>query len=70
MKDIPTNIELESCSVNLVTMLFKMEHDTSVLFKMYKEFERPVTTSKLETDIGDIAVKVFSRSSIILDEED
>jgi len=70
MKDIPTNIDLESCSVNLVTMLFKMEHDTTVLFKMYKDSERPITISKLEMDVGDISVRVYSRSSIIVDEED
>jgi hypothetical protein len=70
MKDIPTNITLEACSVNLVTMLFKMEHDTNVIFQMYKDTDKPVTVNKLETDIGDISVKVYSRSSIIPLEDD
>jgi len=65
MKDIPTNISLEPSSVNLVTILFKMEHDTNVLFKMYKDADRPVTVNRLETDIGEIGVRVYSRSSIV-----
>lgn len=70
MRDIPTNIILEPCSVNLVTMLFKMEHDTRVSFKMYKDAERPITVNKLETTVGEIEVKIFSRSSIISQEDE
>jgi len=70
MENIPTNISLEPSSVNLVTISFKMEHDTNVVFQMYKDADRPITVNKLETDIGDIGVKIFSRSSIVLLEED
>lgn len=70
MQDIPTNISLEPSSVNLVTISFKLEHDTNVVFQMYKDEGRPVTVNKLETDIGDIGVKIFSRSSIVPLEED
>jgi len=70
MKDIPTNIILEPCAVNLVTMLFKMEHDTQVDFNMYKDSERAITINKLETTIGDIEARIYSRSSVVpLDEE-
>ena len=65
MKDIPTNIILEPCSVNLVTMLFKMEHDTQVEFKMYKDAGRAITVNRLETNIGDIEARIYSRSSIV-----
>jgi len=70
MSDIPTSISLEPSSVNLVTISFKMEHDTNVLFKMYKDQDRPITVNRLETDIGDIGVKIFSRSSIVPLEEE
>ena len=66
MKDITTNIVLEEpCSVNLVTMLFKMEHDTDVDFKMYKDVERAITVNRLETNIGDVEARIFSKSSIV-----
>jgi hypothetical protein len=70
MQDIPTNIPLEPSSVNLVTISFKLEHDTNVLFQMYKDEDRPITVNKLETDIGDIGVKIYSRSSIVPLEEE
>jgi hypothetical protein len=65
MKDIATNIVLEPCSVNLVTMLFKMEHDTQVDFKMYKDADRAIAVNKLETNIGLIEARIYSRSSIV-----
>jgi hypothetical protein len=68
--NISTNIALEPSSVNLVTIAFKMEHDTSVDLDMYKDSERPITVNKLETRIGDIEVKVSSKSSIIPLEEE
>lgn len=71
MKDIATTMSFENASsINIVTMIFKMEHDDNVSFKLYKDEGRETTANKIETSIGDVDVKVYSRSMIVPIEEE
>jgi hypothetical protein len=69
ISDIPTNVILEKCAANLPIVPFSIEHDIDVKFKMYKDPNHPITLNKLETAIGDAPINVYTRSTLINDEE-
>lgn len=66
---IETNVEIENHSSNLSVIPFKIDHDTDVEFKMYKDPNQNNALNKFSTTLGEIDIKIFSRSSIIEDEE-
>jgi hypothetical protein len=69
IKDIPTNIILENCSGNLSIIPFSIEHDTDVVFEMYKEADQDISLNKFATNLGDVDFTIFTRSSIVSDED-
>ena len=68
--NIEMNTELEKCSSNLSTLPFGIDHDTDVRFKMYKVTNQDVALNRFTTVLGDIDVNMYSRSSIIDDEDE
>lgn len=66
---IETNVEIQNHSSNLSVIPFKIDHDTDVEFKMYKDPNQNNALNKFSTTLGEIDIKIYSRSSIIEDEE-
>lgn len=63
---IPTNIAFDgNYSSNLSTVPFSIEHDEDLNFKMYKDPNQNVSLNRIETKLGDVEIKIFSRSAII-----
>jgi len=65
---ITTNIVIDKCSANLSNIPFTIDHDTEVDFKMYKDPNQDVALNRFVTTIGDVNLTVFTRSSIVSDE--
>ncbi len=68
--NIETNMILQNCSSTLSVIPFAIEHDTDVEFKMYKDPKQDVSLNKFSTTLGDIDISIYSRSSIIGDDDD
>jgi len=66
---IETNMVIEDHTSNLAVVPFKIDHDTDVQFKMYKDPNQNNALNKFSTTLGDIDINIYSRSSIIEDEE-
>jgi len=69
VENVPTNMSLEDCSVNLSTIPFCIEHDTDLNFKMYKDSDQDISYNRVSTTIGSINVVAFTRSNILKNEE-
>jgi hypothetical protein len=67
--NITTNMILNECSALLSTIPFGIDHDTDVEFKMFKDPNQDISLNKFETNLGDINVKILTRSAIVNDEE-
>lgn len=68
--NVEMNMELENCSSNLSTLPFGIDHDTDVRFKMYKIANQDVALNGFSTVLGDVDINMYSRSSIVEDEEE
>lgn len=68
--NIETNMILENCSSTLSVIPFGVEHDTDVEFKMYKDPNQDVALNRFSTTLGDIDISIYSRSSIIGNDDD
>ncbi len=66
---ITTNMLLEDCSALLSTIPFGIDHDTDVEFKMFKDPSQDIALNKFETHLGDIVMKILTRSAIVKDED-
>lgn len=69
INDIMTNMVLENCSALLPTIPFGIEHDNEIQFKMYKDPNNDISFNNFETTLGDIKVRILTRSSIVADED-
>ena len=66
---VTTNMILENCSALLSTIPFGVDHDSDVSFQMYKDPNQDISLNKFETNLGDINMKILTRSAIVKDEE-
>jgi len=66
---IPTNVVLEDCIANLPIVPFSIEHDVDVKFKMFKDPKHPIALNELSTAMGDVPISVYTRSTLIKEEE-
>jgi hypothetical protein len=55
---------------NLSTIPFSIEHDEDLVFKMYKDPDQSVSLNSIRTKLGAVEISIFSRSTIIADEDD
>jgi len=69
-ENIMLNIPLENSSSNLAILAFVMDHDIDINFKMYKSSGQNISLNKFNTAIGDVDIKMYSRSSIISENEE
>ena len=66
---ITMNVVLEKCSALLSTIPFSIDHDTDVEFKMFKDPNQDISLNQFSTTLGDITLKIFTRSAIVKDDE-
>jgi len=69
VEGITTNVVFDKCSANLGTIPFGIDHDRAVEFKMYKDPNQDISLNTFTTDVGDCELIIFTRSSLIQDEE-
>jgi len=70
VKGITTNVILDKCSANLGTIPFGLDHDEAVDFKMYKDANQDISLNTFKTSIGDCDMVIFTRSSLVKDEDE
>jgi hypothetical protein len=70
VEGITTNVVLDKCSANLGTIPFGIDHDEDVEFKMYKDPTQDISLNTFTTDVGECELVIFTRSSLIQDEEE
>ena len=70
VEGITTNVVLDKCSANLGTIPFGLDHDQDIEFKMYKDPNQDISLNTFKTSIGDCEMVIFTRSSLIQDEDD
>lgn len=68
VEGIATNVILEGCSALLSTIPFGIDHDSEVVFKMFKDPNQDISLNQFVTNLGDINMKIFTRSAIVKDE--
>lgn len=68
-ENISTNVIFDNCSANLGVIPFSIEHDEDIEFKMYKDPEQDISLNTFTTSLGDCEIIIYTRSSIIKDEE-
>ena len=70
VEGITTNVVLDKCSANLGTIPFGLDHgDEVVEFKMYKDPNQDISLNTFKTRIGECDMVIFTRSSLVQDEE-
>lgn len=62
---IISNIDIEKSSANLSIIPFSIDYDTNVLFKMYKDPAQNVCLNLFESNLGTLAIKIFTRASLV-----
>lgn len=65
---IATNIIIDECSALLSTIPFGIDHDSEVTFKMFKDPNQDISLNSFTTNLGDINMMIYTRSSIVKDE--
>lgn len=69
-QDVPITIDFEENHLsNLGTVPFCIDHDTPLTFKMFKVPDQDISYNKFETELGSVEIKIYSRSSLVSDEE-
>jgi len=69
LSGITTNIILENSSSNITTVPFVIEHDSDIVFKMFKDPDKPISLNKFSTNIGDVDINVYTRASIVKEDD-
>jgi hypothetical protein len=69
VSDLETNMELEKSSAYISVIPFSIDHDTDIQFKMYKDPNQDVSLNNFSTQLGEIDINIFTRASIIKDDE-
>lgn len=66
--NIMTNMIINNSSALISNVPFGIEHDSAVVFKMYKDPNQDIAWSKFSTTLGDVNLNIYTRSSIVSDE--
>lgn len=69
VEDISTNVVFDRCSANLGVIPFGVDHDETVDFKMYKDSNQDISLNTFTTGLGDCEMVIFTRSSLVQEEE-
>ena len=65
VSDIQTNVIISESSALLPTIPFGVDHDNEVKFKMFKDPSQDISLNTFNTVIGDINMRILTRSSIV-----
>lgn len=68
-ENITTNVVFDRSSANISVIPFSIDHDEEVEFKMYKKQDQMITLNTFKTLIGDCEMTIYTRSSLINDED-
>lgn len=69
--DITLNFDMGVGFSNLTTIPFKIEYDDNIQMKIYRDPNNDrIVLHKFETSLGGLPTVIYSRSSIILEEDD
>jgi hypothetical protein len=66
---IVTNMIIKNSSALISSVPFGIDHDTDIIFKMYKDPNQDIAWSKFSTTYGGISLNIYTRSSIVSEEE-
>lgn len=66
---LETNMIIENSSAYISVIPFAIDHDTDIEFKMYKDPNQDVSLNNFATQLGDIDINIFTRASIIGNDE-
>lgn len=67
---IVSNIEFDGdYFANLSAIPFRIDHDTSLNFSMYKDPEKNLTHNLVKTSIGNVTLNVYSRAALVEDSD-
>lgn len=69
MDNMVTNMILTNCSALLSTVPFSIDHDNKIMFKMFKDQSQDIALNQFQAAMGDINMRIFTRSSIVANEE-
>jgi len=70
-EDISTNINFEGKYFsNLSTIPFSIEHDEDLAFRMYKDPNQNISLNNIKTQLGQVDISIFSRSTLIEDSDE
>jgi len=69
VSDIDTNMEIANSSAYVSVIPFRIEHDTDIEFKMYKDPRQDVSLNRFYTQLGDIDINIYTRASILGDDD-
>lgn len=70
-EDIVCNINFDgNFFSNLSTIPFSIDHDDEMTFKMFKDPEQNVSLNKISTNLEGIPINIYSRSSILPEENE
>jgi len=67
--NIPSNVVIEGGKSNLTITPFIIDHDSDILFKMYGTSQEGIFINKFTTDVGDVNIAIYTRSSLVQEEE-
>jgi len=68
---IDTNVNFDGKYFsNLSVIPFSIEHSEDLEFKMYKDQNQNISLNKIKTQLGPAEINIFSRSTIVEDDED
>lgn len=65
LRDVNLDAVIENASLNIPTTPFGIEHDTDVLFSMYKEQDKNAVVCVWETTLGEMDINLYTRNSIL-----
>ena len=68
--DILLETHLDNSFSNISLVPFVIDHDSDIEFKMYVNDDNSVSTNKFTTSLGDIDINMYSRSSIIRENDE
>jgi len=69
VEGIMMNDEIEESSTNISNVAFCLDHESDIKYSMFKDPNQNVALNKFETNLGDIDIKVYSRSQIVENDE-
>ncbi len=69
VQGIESNVVIENSSAYVSVIPFSIDHDSDIEFKMYKDPNQSVALNHFFTQLGEIDMNIYTRASIIGDDD-